>query len=280
MSGNGNIVIGFVTDLFTRVSIESSIESLGFEVIWWDDISGFVEASQLPLPGNKGEHLSGPGYLLTNELTQLQPAALIFDLGDEKVPWDAWISMLKSASATRRIPVLSFGPHVDTEMLAKAKKAGSDMVVPRSALAKKLPQFFEQHSTIHRIDENDKICQREIHPLAMRGIEAFNNNQYFDAHEHFEDAWMELEPREGVLYRSLLQVSVIYYHIRAGNYAGAIKVYLRVRQWLAKLPDRCQGVNVRRVKDNLEENIRLLKSLGEERMAEFDLTRIKKIELL
>lgn len=279
MSENSKIVIGFITDLFTRVSIEGALKKLGYQPVWWDDIPEFVKASQTQLPGNKGEHLTGPGFSLTDKLTQIQPQALIFDLTDEKVPWEAWISMLKSASATRRLPILSFGPHIDVETLQRAKKAGSEMVIPRSALGKKLADFFVEYGTIPYIEESDDICQRELHPLAIKGIEAFNSGEYFDAHEYLEDAWMSLSPRESVLYRSLLQVAVIYYQIRKKNYNGALKVYLRVRQWLSKLPDRCQGVDVAAVKKNLEDNISELKRLGKEEIGNFDMTRVENIKI-
>lgn len=270
-------VVVFVSDLFTRMSVEGPIEKLGYDVIWWNEIEGFSEIAQEKLPDKRGEHLSGPGYQLADALTKLQPAALIFDLSEDEIPWETWIHLLKSASATRRIPIISFGPHVETETLEKARKAGSDLVVPRSALTRRLPQFFNELQRISPIDETDSICQRAIHPDAQRGIEAFNNGDYFDAHEHFEAAWMSLDPREGVLYRALLQVAVIYYHIQSGNYAGAVKVYLRVRQWLSRLPDRCQGICVSGVKANLEKNIDLLKQLGEENISEFDMENVEKI---
>nr|NIT61054.1 hypothetical protein [Fodinibius sp.]NIW49246.1 hypothetical protein [Gammaproteobacteria bacterium]NIY29635.1 hypothetical protein [Fodinibius sp.] len=78
---------------------------------------------------------------------------------------------------------------------------------------------------------------------------------------------------------SLLQVAVIYYQIRENNYNGVLKVYLRVRQWLSKLPDRCQGVDVAAVKKNLEDNISELKRSGIGNIGKFDMSRVEKIKI-
>jgi len=46
------------------------------------------------------------------------------------------------------------------------------------------------------------------------------------------------------LYRAILQVGIAYYQIERGNHRGALKMLLRSVQWLAMLPDRCQGIDV------------------------------------
>ena len=46
------------------------------------------------------------------------------------------------------------------------------------------------------------------------------------------------------LYQGVLQVGIAYYQITRGNGRGALKMLLRSIQWLAPLPDVCQGINV------------------------------------
>jgi hypothetical protein len=41
------------------------------------------------------------------------------------------------------IPVLGFYPHTDTELRERADAAGVDLVVPRSRLAREMPQLVE-----------------------------------------------------------------------------------------------------------------------------------------
>jgi hypothetical protein len=42
------------------------------------------------------------------------------------------------------IPVLGFYPHTDTELRERADAAGVDLVVPRSRLAREMPQLVDQ----------------------------------------------------------------------------------------------------------------------------------------
>jgi predicted metal-dependent hydrolase len=55
---------------------------------------------------------------------------------------------------------------------------------------------------------------------------------------------MAAEGSEADLYRSLVQIAVIYLHLQRRNVRGAAKVLLRLHQWLDPLPDICRGVDV------------------------------------
>jgi len=72
------------------------------------------------------------------------------------------------------------------------------------------------------------------------------------------------------LYRAILQVGIAYYQIERGNYRGALKLLLRVQQWLAPLPDRCRGVNVARLHQDVRAVHDALVELGPERLDELD----------
>lgn len=47
------------------------------------------------------------------------------------------------AVAAKGLPTLGFYSHVDAEIKARAKKAGVDLAVPRSRMARELPQLIE-----------------------------------------------------------------------------------------------------------------------------------------
>jgi hypothetical protein len=48
----------------------------------------------------------------------------------------------------------------------------------------------------------------------------------------------------GEVYRAVLQVAVAYFQIERGNYNGAAKMFLRLRQWIDPLPDYCRGIDI------------------------------------
>lgn len=132
--------------------------------------------------------------------------------------------------------------------------------------------MYEVH--IHPTPED---CQGALHPMAARGCELFNQGEYWKAHEALEAAWLEERCAARHLYRGILQVAVTYYHIRRANYAGAMKVYARSLRWLAPFPPVCRGVDVARLRQDLESAIEAVRRLGAERLAEFDPTWLRPI---
>jgi len=103
--------------------------------------------------------------------------------------------------------------------------------------------------------------------LALHGLEEFNRGEYFDAHETLETAW-NIDAGSGRdLYRAILQVAVAYLQIERGNYAGAMKIFLRLRQWIDPLPETCRGVNVAQLRLDARQAREALKSLGPDRIA-------------
>jgi predicted metal-dependent hydrolase len=55
----------------------------------------------------------------------------------------------------------------------------------------------------------------------QKGIDLFNECDYFSAHDFFEDIWMDADREERDFYQGLVQVSVGCYHLVCGNRNGA-----------------------------------------------------------
>lgn len=64
----------------------------------------------------------------------------------------------------------------------------------------------------------------EISDSAWVGIELFNREQYFEAHEYLENAWRNESSVIRDLYQGILQAGICLFHARRGNLTGAIKV--------------------------------------------------------
>jgi predicted metal-dependent hydrolase len=106
--------------------------------------------------------------------------------------------------------------------------------------------------------------------MAVRGIELFNQGEYWHAHEALETAWLEERGEVRDLYRGILQAGVFYLHVTRANYRGAIKVYGRSRRWLDPFPDRCRGIDVGRLRADIELVISETRRLGPEGLEHFD----------
>lgn len=79
------------------------------------------------------------------------------------------------------------------------------------------------------------------HPKAREGIRLFNQGEFYLAHEHLEEAWMETGSPERDLYQGILQIGLAYYQISRGNYRGALKMFRRGQRNLAPLGDALLG---------------------------------------
>lgn len=80
------------------------------------------------------------------------------------------------------------------------------------------------------------------------------------------------------LYRGILQVGIALYQVQRNNYRGAIKMLLRVRQWLDPLPAICRGVDVARLRENVQQIYDQVQELGADNLAAFDWSIVNVIE--
>ena len=278
MNNNTSLIVGFVADLMFTTRIENAARHAGFRVHWIERASDIGQVDLDAPRETPGESLYGRRGQLFTKLTDWQPALLLFDLNNEAVPWQQWIPALKSSPATRRMPIMCFGPHEDVERMTEAKKLGADVVLARSRFTADMPALLQKYANIPDQTILQEACQEPLSAKAIKGLQLFNEGEYFECHEELEDAWNEDSGPGRDLYRGILQVGVAYLQIERGNYRGAIKMLLRVRQWLDPLPDICRGINIAQLRRDAQAVHDTLLQLGPERINEFDLTSFKNVE--
>jgi len=238
-------ILALTDDLFLIPSLEDAADRLGYrlQVVSRPEDLGAEGASSLRAIALT-EPLEGPEAELVRGIVLDRPALVLVDVSCRSVPWERWIQILKTSAATRRIPILAFGPHVEGGVLGRARTAGADIVLSRGALLSRLAEHLRSWARVRDPMALERACQGELSEKARKGIDEFNAGRYFEAHELLEHAWMEATDEAGDLYRSVLQVGVACLHIQRGNPRGAAKMLLRVPQWLDPLPDHCRGVDV------------------------------------
>ncbi len=261
-------IFAFISDFMFISRVDAACAQLDLKVQYVETADDVGSLDARPDPDRPGEALQGREGALIRLVAEKQPDLLIFDLNADAIPWQRWISLLKSSAATRRIPVLAFGSHMDVHRMNAAREAGADQMIARSRFASDLPALISKH--LRSVDSAaiESACAQPLSALAAKGIELFNKGSFFEAHEVLEEAWNEDTSPARELYRVILQVAVAYMQIERGNYRGAAKMFLRLRQWFAPLPDICRGVNVAHLRDAaLKVEAELLR-LGEDRVSE------------
>lgn len=89
--------------------------------------------------------------------------------------------------------------------------------------------------------------------LLGRGIEEFNRQFFFEAHDLWEELWMETAGTHRVFYQGLIQTAVGFYHLDNGNYKGACSQFGKALAKLGQyLPDYA-GINTARLVEAIRE---------------------------
>lgn len=68
----------------------------------------------------------------------------------------------------------------------------------------------------------------------LRGIDLFNNADFFDAHEALEDVWRAAPAENKKFLQGLIQVAVAFHHYSTGNRVGMRSVLERAIRNLAE----------------------------------------------
>lgn len=77
-----------------------------------------------------------------------------------------------------------------------------------------------------------------------RGIELFNAQHFYDAHEVWEDVWRETYGPEKKFLQGLIQAAVALHHHSTGNVVGACSLLERSRKNLTSYPEDFGGIRV------------------------------------
>ena len=77
-----------------------------------------------------------------DEMRAERPALVILDLDNPRTDPLGIVAAMKADAELARIPTMGFVSHVRTELIAAARQAGVDNVMPRSAFAGQLAQIF------------------------------------------------------------------------------------------------------------------------------------------
>ncbi|MDW8396256.1 MAG: DUF309 domain-containing protein [Anaerolineae bacterium] len=251
------MVVALIDDLQFQQRLEAAAQALGLAV-------RYPSPSDAPVD-----------FLVAH-----QPRLIVVDLHARSLDWRAWVLAAKTSPATRKMPILAFGPHVETALWQEARQLGCDAVTSNGSFAADPVGAIQRHARPDESAELHRQAQQPLPALARKAIEQFNRGEYWEQHETFESVWRAEPGPIRQMYQGILQVGVAYYQIQRHNYLGARKMFQRAWQYLNVLPDICQGVDVAQLRADAKAAMDELERLGPERIAEFDLALLKPIHLL
>jgi predicted metal-dependent hydrolase len=77
-----------------------------------------------------------------------------------------------------------------------------------------------------------------------RGVELFNREAFFDAHEILEDVWRAAPEAERKFLQGLIQAAVALHHHSRGNVVGCRSLLARAQRNLSGYPTHHLGLDV------------------------------------
>lgn len=83
------------------------------------------------------------------------------------------------------------------------------------------------------------------------GLACYRSGEFFEAHEHWELAWLLLSEPEKSFLQTLIQITAAMHHAQRGNHAGALSLLRRVQTKLAACPPEFGGIAVAPLRDEV-----------------------------
>ena len=121
---------------------------------------------------------------------------------------------------------------------------------------------------------------KERRHILLEGIEQYNDGYFFEAHETWEELWLPSPWPIRQFLQGLIQVAAGFVHLMRHEYPGTVRLLGYALEKLEEFPDDYLGLDVARLRRDVEQARDEIEALGPERYEEWDQTRIPKMHLL
>lgn len=101
-----------------------------------------------------------------------------------------------------------------------------------------------------------------------RGIEQFNQGEFYACHDTLEAIWMEAEIQEKSFYQAILQIAVALYHLTNKNWRGAAILLGEGISRLDQYAPNYGGIDVLDLLDRAAAWLAALQQVGPDRVEE------------
>jgi predicted metal-dependent hydrolase len=92
----------------------------------------------------------------------------------------------------------------------------------------------------------------------QRGLSAYNQGAFYDAHEHFETAWRQTPGDAREFFRAFLHLSGGFFRLTQDRPEAARKFFVHAKKWFSGVPDHHHGFDVVHLLLFLEQLINLI----------------------
>ena len=104
----------------------------------------------------------------------------------------------------------------------------------------------------------------DFDPRYLEGLDLFNRQRFFEAHDVWEEIWRQTEGPARDFLRGLIQVASAFHHFQKGNLRGARLLHDSGLGLLAPYGPSFMGLNLTRLRDDMARSFREIREADPE----------------
>jgi predicted metal-dependent hydrolase len=112
---------------------------------------------------------------------------------------------------------------------------------------------------LRALEDNEETMSLEWNNGALvEGLQCYQNEEFFRAHEHWEGVWLIVEEPEKTFLQALIQVAAAFHHFQRKNLRGAASLLQAALRRLGSFPAVYEGIEVESLRKCIREWLRVL----------------------
>jgi predicted metal-dependent hydrolase len=134
-------------------------------------------------------------------------------------------------------------------------------------------RYFE----VHGEEREEYLGALSPEELLQLGVDLYNAGHYWNAHEAWEEVWLESERPLRNFYQGLIQLTAAFVHVTRKEHPGSVRLLDSGIEKLEAYPASYMGLDLARLVEGAKAARRQLEQLGEKRVGDFDRSLIPPI---
>jgi hypothetical protein len=136
----------------------------------------------------------------------------------------------------------------------------------------------ERYFEVHDAEREAYLAGLDPEALLQLGVDLYNAGHYWNAHEAWEEVWLEAPNEQRAFYQGLIQVTAAFVHVTRGEYPGSVRLLQAGIAKLERYAPTYLGIEVEGLVTGTKAALARLLALGERRVSEFERGLIPRIE--
>jgi uncharacterized protein len=134
-------------------------------------------------------------------------------------------------------------------------------------------RYFE----VHGEEREEYLGGLSPEELLQLGVDLYNAGHYWNAHEAWEEVWLDSERPLRNFYQGLIQVTAAFVHVTRKEYPGSVRLLDAGIEKLEAYPASYMGLDLARLVAGAKAARQQLQELREKQVAGFDRSLIPRI---